>query len=235
LTKRYPCLDGKAVVSRNGIEPSFFTGEEVERKPWVVFSSSPDRGLDVLLECWPQVKERVPEAELHHTYAPVYGMMRKTRPDLDAFHRQVERLAAQCEGVVRHEGLGQQQLAKLYQESKVWAYPSWHSMGGAAFPEIFCISAVEAQAGGCVPVHLDYAALQEVVVCGEAIPGPATSETFRKRFVDAIVRGLTDEAWRKREAVKGRTHALGLDWEGVVDDWERALLKREPTEEREAA
>jgi hypothetical protein len=34
-----------------------------------LYTSSPDRGLDFLLELWPRVREQVPDAELHCAYA----------------------------------------------------------------------------------------------------------------------------------------------------------------------
>jgi hypothetical protein len=63
----YPFLADKLRQVRNGIQLSYFT-EEADREQRVVFTSSPDRGLDKLLELWPQVRARVPEATLAHCY-----------------------------------------------------------------------------------------------------------------------------------------------------------------------
>lgn len=242
LTDRYPELaDANVVVSRNGIETSFYRRLPKKRKPWVVYSSSPDRGLDVLLEVWPAIRKRVPAAELHHTYAPVYHRFREQYPHLQAFHARVEELSAAAEGVVAHEAMGQRELAKLYAKARVWAYPSWTTPAKAPFPEISCITAVEAQAAGAVPVCLSYGALRETVVTGELVVedgqgedpgviawGSTLSAAWRERFVEAVVRGLTDDAWLAECAEVGRPWALERDWSGVCDEWIETLLSGAP-------
>jgi glycosyltransferase involved in cell wall biosynthesis len=232
------------VVSRNAIEPSFFSPEvpRNKRKPWVLYSSSPDRGLDVLLELWPAIRDRAKKAgvkapQLHHTYAPVYHqfLAQGAFPHLAPFHAKLEELAeAAGEGIVAHTSLSQPDLAKLYSQAAVWAYPSWHTPGAAAFPEISCISAMEAQAGGAVPVYLDFGALQETVNYGRAIPPMTAGEparlntAWREAFVDAIVEVLEDgnkpEAmWGEIREANGEVYP-GEGWGGVCREWQEAFL-----------
>lgn len=240
LVDRYPFLAAHPglYLSRNGIETSFFRGGRAKRRPWAVYSSSPDRGLDVLLEMWPRIAERVPGAELHHTYAPVYAQFRDAYPHLAAFHARVVELSAAARRagakVVAHEHMGQRELAALYRRARCWAYPSWTSAladgSSAPFPEISCISAMEAQAAGAVPVALRYGALPETVAAGELIEQDgveslaALPEAWRSRFVEAVVRALTDDEYFDEHSAAGREHGAALDWSGVVDAWEEALL-----------
>jgi glycosyltransferase involved in cell wall biosynthesis len=240
LTERYPFLadEPNLLVSRNGIEPAFFEGELPEKKPWVVYSSSPDRGLDVLLECWPQIKEAVPEAELHHFYAPVYNEMASSGqfPHLAPFIERVEALhdeiEAGCGGVVRRGSLGQAQLAEVFKEATVWAYPSWASPFNASFPEISCISAMEAVAAGLVPVTLKHGALPETLAGANAAlldvdaEGPPDNtrptEKWRAEFAGAVIAALRGEV---AQNPKARENVLAeKDWSGVVDDWEQEFL-----------
>jgi glycosyltransferase involved in cell wall biosynthesis len=214
----------KLWVSRNGIETSFYEGKIPEKKPWVIYSSSPDRGLDVLLECWPEIRKRVPEAELHYGYAPYYEQARQAFPHLQAFHRKIENLQKEQGSLHSFGSLGQRELAALYKQSKVWAYPSAATPTKAMFPEIHCISAVEAQAAGCIPVCADYGALKETVQTEEwriapdlkdGVPSPG----WKARFVDRValaLRSEPDPAWRG--------WALTQDWSGVVDAWEAHFL-----------
>ena len=51
------------ITTRNGIDLSRFTKQVVRNKYRAVNSSSPDRSWPILLECWPKIKERVPQAE----------------------------------------------------------------------------------------------------------------------------------------------------------------------------
>lgn len=241
LTELYPFLAKHEglTVSRNAIEPAFFGKLTHKRKPWLLFSSSPDRGLDVLLELWPAIRDRAKKAgvkapELHHTYAPVYHEFRRSGafPHLAAFHARLEELAeAAGPGIVVHESMSQPELAKLFGKVAVWAYPSWHSSGAGPFPEISCISAMEAQAGGAIPVYLDYGALPETIGKGRPIPLMTAGEpkrlntAWRERFVDEIVEVLasspeTGSRWR----LENRERYPGEGWGAVCQEWQEALL-----------
>jgi 2-polyprenyl-3-methyl-5-hydroxy-6-metoxy-1,4-benzoquinol methylase/glycosyltransferase involved in cell wall biosynthesis len=234
LRRRYDFLQkAKVHVTRNGIEPKWFKEAPKRKKPWVVYSSSPDRGLDVLLECWPAIKKAVPDAELHHTYAPVYQQFAQVYPHLQKLSARIAKLS-EADGVVAHSNMGQRELAELFLASKVWAYPSFVTWADEWFPEISCISAMEAQAGGCIPVTSGYAALKETVVCGLTVePAPladlgvaekATDATWQKRFTEAVVRALKSAPLLRECREKGREYALDLGWEGVADEWEQLFL-----------
>src|SRR3954452_1742873 len=87
----YPFLAGKLDVVRNGValrgQPAF-PGADADfaaRSAHCVYSSSPDRGLDVLLELWPAIRERVPAAELHVYYGwETYDRIAERSPRLRA-------------------------------------------------------------------------------------------------------------------------------------------------------
>jgi glycosyltransferase involved in cell wall biosynthesis len=209
-----------------------------QRKPWLVYSSSPDRGLDVLLEMWPSIREQAQAAgikkpELHFAYSPIYFTFRDSGafPHLKDFHAKLERLEQEAgEGLVNHGSLSQPELAKLYREAMIWSYPSWSSPSAAAFPEIFCLSAAEAQAAGCIPVTLDYGALKETVFGGDRLePQVANGKLsleWRERFVAACVHYLSDREARVDARRNCQEKALALDWLGVCDQWELELLTK---------
>ena len=225
LTDTYPFLEDEIWVTRNGIEPAYFKRPAAKRKPWVVYSSSPDRGLDVLLECWPEIRKAHPEAELHHTYAPVYHAYREHFPHLAVFHARLTELSEGLEGVVSHGSMGQKDLAKLYGRSAVWAYPSWTTPTKEPFPEISCISAVEAQAAGCYPVCLEYGALRENVRAGTLIAPDKPlrdrpSAKWRRDFVRAVCLALElTDADRRSATESARRWALERGWGGVAEEW----------------
>jgi glycosyltransferase involved in cell wall biosynthesis/SAM-dependent methyltransferase len=226
LADAYPDALGAAnmIVTRNGIEASLYADALPDKKPIVVYTSSPDRGLDVLLDLWPEVVKRVPDAELHFAYAPVYFQFAEQSPPLAAFKKQVDALEAECENVHNHGSLSQPAIADLFRTAKVWAYPSWNSMYDQPFPEISCISAMEAQAAGLVPVTVDYGALKETVKW-DRIPlqgGDRWGSEVEAGMVNAIVAALTKPE-PIREAATKRVPALQLDWDGVVDQWEGLL------------
>jgi 2-polyprenyl-3-methyl-5-hydroxy-6-metoxy-1,4-benzoquinol methylase/glycosyltransferase involved in cell wall biosynthesis len=235
LREEYPFLapgascSDRVFVSRNGIETRWYEKAPQQKKPWVVYSSSPDRGLDVLLKLWPRIKEQVPQAELHHTYAPVYKQFAAHYAHLAELSERIAKLS-EAQGVVVHDSMGQKELAELFLKARVWAYPSFNSPGKVLFPEISCISAMEAQAGGCVPVFTEYGALTETVVGGIPVSvrrtadGTALSKKWEDHFVSAVVTALTSKAVQAKAKRDGREHALQLGWEGVADEWEAKFL-----------
>lgn len=207
-----------------------------QRKPWLVYSSSPDRGLDVMFEMWPSIREGAEAAgikkpQLHFAYSPIYFQFKDSGafPHLQGFHAKLQKLEeATGEGLVNHGSLSQPELAKLFRESMVWSYPSWCL--DQPFPEIYCLSAVEAQAGGCIPVCLDYGALEETVFAGDRIgelqPTAKLSSQWRETFIESCVKYLSDQPARSGQRKIAQPKALELDWLGVADDWELRLLTK---------
>jgi glycosyltransferase involved in cell wall biosynthesis len=217
----YDWIDRRKVIAcRNGITHSFFDGEQPEREKRVVYTSSPDRGVDILLELWPQIRERVPDALLAHTYGPWYGIVADRSPAIAAHRQRVAELSQQ-EGVTAIHGLGQKDLAMLMRSSLVWAHPSYFTVGAERFSETSCISAIEAQAAGCRVVAADWGALSETVREGAKIDGDPTTQEWRDRFVDEIVTGLTDPDIQAQAQEQGPLAVADLDWEGAALQLER--------------
>lgn len=239
MVERYPFLEEKLLLTRNGIETSLYEYEELQRKPWLVYSSSPDRGLDVLLEMWPAIRDAAEKAgvvnpELHFTYSPIYREFRDSGqfPHLAAFHRRLEDLMADAgEGLVDHDSMSQPELAELMRRSMIWSYPSWHTSGSEPFPEISCIGAMEAQAAGLVPVCLDYGALQETVRAGDRIEmqtlSGKLSPQWREEFIAAVVKYLSSREERSEQRAIGQPAAMEMDWSGVCEQWQADLLTEE--------
>lgn len=185
-----------------------------DRAQRVVYTSSPDRGLDILLELWPQIREQVPEAVFSFAYSPVYFRVAEQVPELAAFRERVDELADQ-DGCQPLGSLSQPEVARLMCESLVWAAPSWSTPSGEAFHETYCIGAVEAQAAGCLVVASDWGALSETVKVGRLVNSDPPNERWRDAFVEHIVDGLRNTAtqeWAQREGPKA---VEGLGWDGV--------------------
>lgn len=211
----YPFLRGRLRRTRNGIERGYFAGEAPERRRRIVYTSSPDRGLDILLELWPEVLGQVPDAELAYAYSAVYDAVADQDPAIAAHRERIRELAA---ATTRTEALGsltQPDVAKLMRSSLVWAHPSYSTPAGVPFHETSCIGAMEAQAAGCVVVASDWGALPETVKVGSMISAAPLSEEWRAAFVREIVNGLTNEKMQQWAQEAGPLAAAELGWDGV--------------------
>jgi len=132
----YPFLNPATVlVTRNGIDTSLYAREPRKEGNRLIFSSSPNRGLDVLLEYLPEIEAQVPDVELH-----VYYGFKNWRRAAEMSHDEAQlRLIGDFEARIRsskhvvwHDRVSQRELAQAQLASKIWAYPT-------AFSETSCL------------------------------------------------------------------------------------------------
>lgn len=189
----------------------------------VCYMSSQVRGLDTLLDIWPEVLAEVPDAKLRVCYGwEGYDNMYRNNPERMAWKDKIVAKMAEL-GVDDMGRIGQQEIVKLTQQSGVWAYPT-------QFPEIYCITAVKAQAGGAYPVYARYAALDEMVRWGAYIEMDS-SKSIGEWPEDGIKAFTYDliEALRNPQVEKDRL-AMMLDtrerhsWASTAKNWVSEFL-----------
>jgi glycosyltransferase involved in cell wall biosynthesis len=233
---RYPFLDPTRVVQiRNGIDHDLFTP-----KPWadrakrVLYTSSPDRGLDILLELWPRVIEQVPDAVLEHCYAQVYDRIADKDPTVAAHRDHIRQLADQP-GVRSIGSLSQPELAALMCDSRVWCHPSWIGMSNAPFHETSCIGAMEAQAAGCLVVASNWGALAETVRWGRLVNSQPGGPRWKDALVTHIVEGLTNPEVGQAARTNAPAAVADCDWEGVAAMIAPLIAEHDPCREKRTA
>jgi len=215
--------DEKIFLSANGITPEEFENPKYTRDyQRVIYMSSHVRGLQLLYEIWPEVKQAVPEAKLDIYYGwGSYDAVNKANPERMQWKQKMIDWEKRLPDVTDHGKIGQDQIVEEIQKSGVWAYP-------CPFPEIFCITALKAQAGGAIPVSSSFAALDETVNFGTKIPMKENKkgvsfgewdEKELKQFKDALIKELknpTSEADRQKmmQATRDR-----WSWKNVAESW----------------
>lgn len=237
----------KFFVTGNAIEPSYFNGwrsthfvrgecncdpadefcnelgecsQESVVVPTALYSSSPDRGLDLLLKLWPKVREQVPGAELRYCYSSVYDKVAEQNPMVRAFRDEVRKLADQP-GVVNLGSLTQPDLANEMLGTSVWLAPSYNSSLDAQFKETYCIGALEAAAAGCAVIASDWGALPERVedaVNSVLIPPPVEGKGIREdEWVSAIVNCMQHTTPQKSPTALQTTWAMrAAEFDSVI-------------------
>jgi glycosyltransferase involved in cell wall biosynthesis/tetratricopeptide (TPR) repeat protein len=218
MLEKYPFIKKEKVfVIGNGVDLERFNGK-VQRDPKrVIYSSSPDRGLDVILEgIWPKVVEAVPDAELHVYYgwnnfdkfAPIY-------PQLQEFKQKTMNLLMNSKNVVQHGRVSQKELAKAFQKSAIWLYPTY-------FTETFCITAIEAQLGGAVPITNNLAGLSETVKSGIILSQDVRNPEVQQDYASAVITLLKNPMKDTHRQV--RKHAPAQSWDQVAALWRQNFL-----------
>lgn len=194
LAARAPKCAPKLAVVPYALEAADFAGdgEAIPREgALVLHASSPDRGLETLLtEVWPRVVGECPEARLLVTY----GWERFTACGGDPrLRRRIKRAAEAIPGnTVTLTRLSRMEMHRAFRRAGVWAY---YCTGG----EQFCVTALKAQAAGCVPVVRRWGALQETVRAGLHTDEPAAFAACLLEALDPArqetLRAAIDRSW----------------------------------------
>lgn len=221
---RYPAMADKVCVGSNGLKPELVDRvlkEGHTRNPLrLMYASSPDRALIPLLNIFGRVREFVPEAELHIAYgfdniekivAKVLGEGTQGDPRNAKFLASVAALKRRLEGpgIVWHGRLNQEQLYREWAKTGLWVYPC------SRFRETSCITCMEAQALGAVPVFSPLWAVEENCKFGVAVDGDHEDGMTVARFVQAVVALMQDPA--KQEALRPAM----MDYARRTFSWER--------------
>jgi glycosyltransferase involved in cell wall biosynthesis len=212
---RHPDLAGKLWLTSNGIKLDLM--EQIDQEPitrdshTIVFASSPDRGLLHVIESVARAREWVPDLTLHATYG--FNNLDKI-PSLRA---DADRIKAALDQpwITFHGRLTQPDLYRLWRRAGLWVYRT-------NFHETSCITSMEAQALGAIPIVSPVAALAENVRHGTHVPGMAGEPLTKVRFSAEIVR-LSDPVLQQQIRLPMMADARGrFDWERFVDQWEAA-------------
>lgn len=208
----------KIFVSTNGINMEDFVLNGTIRNPHrAIYTSSYDRGLQHLLAIWPEVRQEVPDAELHIFYGwNTYDKMIAAGSRPVDFKNAMVALMDQP-GVFEHGRIGHKQLNKEFQKSGVWAYPSH-------FEEISCISGMKAQANGCVPVCTDYAALKETIKAGIKIEGSCSNGEVKESYKKSLIEIFKDEGRQSLLREEVLKHKDSFSWAKVAKSWAESIL-----------
>lgn len=227
----YPALRDKLIKTSNGVDLSHFK-QKVKRNPYkIVYGSSYDRGLKELLEMWPEIKSYEKRAELNIFYG--WGGIDK---QIEAGDSNFEHFKDEIDYLMKQEGIevlgriSHLEVAKEFLSAGVWCYPCW-------FPEINCITAYKAQAGGAIPVVTPTAALQESVrwglstreprdYKGEMPWGTEMPDRLMDRFVSLTRKALSPE-YQKKYRQQMMEDAKRWSWSLVAKSWNNLFTEAE--------
>jgi glycosyltransferase involved in cell wall biosynthesis len=198
----------------SGIQPWFSKGEP----PILFYTSTPFRGLDVLLKAFPAIRAAVPRARLR-----VFSSMSvyQVRPEDDTCRD----LYSQCQSMDGAEyvgSLGQSRLADELANAAALAYPS-------TFPETSCIAVLEAMASGAAVLTTRLGVLPETTDgLASLVEWQADKARLAEDFAAMAIKALhemqenpVEAAARREERIKFiREHYL---WPARAKEWSEWL------------
>ena len=164
-------------VIYNAIEPIEFKPKPKD-KIRLIYISTPNRGLDVLLDAWRIVRKQNTELLVYSSNI-IYGQSYRLGVGSESEYL-LERCKAE-QGVI-YKGYATNKAVRIaLQNSHILAYPS-------TYIETSCLSAIEAGAAGCKIVTTDLGALPET--CGnyaEMIPYTENKRELVESYADKLV------------------------------------------------
>jgi glycosyltransferase involved in cell wall biosynthesis len=179
----------KSAVLLNCIAPSFIAQAisepwyVVRRPPTLAFTSTPFRGLDVLLDAFQEVRLGIPNVRLR-----VYSSMKVYLPRREDPYAALYRRCETMEGVEYVGSVGQTRLAAEMAQVDALAYPS-------TFAETFCIAAMEAMSVGALLISTRLGALPELNGdYGVFTDFDADKARLTRSYAQAVIRTLLDAA-----------------------------------------
>jgi len=215
-TSRYPGFTKYTKIFGNGINIEQFQPVKARDNPYsCIYGSNYARGLEVLLNCWPQIKHRFPKATLDIYYG--WQHWQQMTPEKEQKLRtQVEQLKAF--GVQEHGLVSHEELNRAYEKAAFWTYP-------CTMIEVFCITALRAQMAGAVPVIIEGSALPETVRHGYQCSRPEEYAATLLRALETAEKITLQEREQLGEFVR-ETYTWGKiarDWKNLFDaDLEKA-------------
>jgi FkbM family methyltransferase len=206
FSEKYPELKNKITLINNGLELTSFPNIDSNNilknnkiKNKFIYTSRPDRGLNILLKLWPQIIEKVPDATLTIS---TYG----------SFPSNAEEFAMKTliDATPSIHYLGKLNVEQLYNEmstAEFWLYPT-------NWPETSCITALEMLMSEVICLYYPVAGLVNTV-------GDYGIQIKPGSEIDAIV-SLTD--FKKCELRQnGREYAETCSWENRFSKWTELL------------
>lgn len=221
LKAKYPAAKARVCVSSNGVKAELIrqiAADPPERNPLrMMYASSPDRGLETLLEIFPRIAEQVEGLELHIYYG--FDNIDKVIAHMGENHRASKtkkRIAKMFDhpGITYHGRTPQPELLREWFKAGIWCHPS-------NFTETSCITCMDAQACGAIPVTSPVWAISENVQHGFFIEGNVKNPLVRARYIHSVFSLALQP--NLQDQIRGESMPWALDefdWANFTGQWE---------------
>ena len=203
IIERHCYLKDKIRVINNGINITDFNNEnislDIKVKNKFVWTSCAYRGLEILLDLWPKILEKLPDATLNICS---YDTFPKNEAEI-----KMKEIIDNNDSITHHGKLNTEELYKLTNNADYWLYTN-------TFPETSCITSMEMLMCNVICLYYPVAGLVDTV-------GDYGIKVERGNEIDTIL-NLSEE--RKTELRKnGKEYALSCSWENRAKEWNKIL------------
>jgi glycosyltransferase involved in cell wall biosynthesis/predicted SAM-dependent methyltransferase len=214
LRKKYPELQNRFFLSRNGVRTDLIEqieAEGIERDPMkIIHTSSPDRGLLPSLHIFKRIQEYIPDVQFYSAYG--FDNMRKRIKEIADQADEIAAKLNETPGVTWGERQPQDALYRHFLSSSHYLYIT-------DFPETSCISCMEAQCMGAIPISSSLWALGDYVRWGKVIHGTAEHSFTRAQAAMALTENVINVLTKPEETEEYRQNMM--TWAREMFSWDR--------------
>jgi len=215
---------GKLKIIPLGVNKSLFRNERKKNKFKVMYSSNPNRGLDILGDMWEEITARIPQIQLSVAYG--WEGLKTWRTD-EEWKKSVEKEQANIlekfrsfDNVNFMGRLTKKELADEMLESTFLLY-------SCSFFETFSLTVFEAQIAGMVVITSDLGALHTTVndYGNRKIVGDPKSAEYKKVFIDSLIALINDKKELELCSNYNRVKTLSsdCDWSDISLAWQKNI------------
>lgn len=201
----------KVVILKNAISPAFENLKNIEIKEplSMAYTSTPFRGLGLLIEIFSTVKSINSNAKLD-----VFSSMNVYQaPDREKHYEKLYEACRQTFGINYVGSLPQKELAKRLSGIEILAYPN-------IFPETSCIAVMEAMAAGCQIVTSKLGALPETAAgFARLLDITKNRDEYYKDFVKALLEPIDKSQIKKQVEFVNKNYT----WKVRAKEWDQML------------
>ena len=187
-------------VSRNAIYKERFINKNIDKIPFrFIYSSAPDRGLNMLINIIPKIKEKYDQTTLY-----IYA-------DKKIIDTETLKIINDCDYIFLNDRLDQDLIAIEYLKSDIWLYPT-------DFTETYCITALEAMASKCLVATVDYCGLGNIIE-GRGILCEHPIENNVDNLLEKLFFVLERPSLKNHFLEKAYNWAIEQTYENLVKEW----------------
>lgn len=209
---RHPFQKGHVI--KNAIDPIEYKPKDKNGKLKLIYTSTPWRGLDVLLEVWKNLNRD--DVELHvYSSIKIYGSDFAASDEAKEWQPLLDR-TANTKGIIYHDYVDNATIRKALQEAHIFAYPS-------TFEETCCLAMVEAGAAGLSLVSTNLGALPETgSEFATLVELPRTKDDLVVNYTKVLNEEI-DSFWSKQDKLKQQSDFYNqhYSWDNRIKDWEK--------------
>jgi len=204
----YPELNDKIITINNGISLDKFTFNLNKVSNKFIYTSCSERGLDRLLELWPQIIENLPDAEL---YICSYNKFPSNE-----YEKNLNEIINKYNSITHLGCLNKDDLYKLMSTSEYWLYPT-------NFDETSCITSMEMLMSEVICIYYPRAGLVNTL-------GDYGIPVERGNEIDTILNLSNKEKISIKK--RGKEYALSCSWENRTKEWVKLINENEEITEK---